>query len=787
MSELSLNNIEAQLIIGKSRGRPSIAKPVLLLIALDRCKQQLPRLAEFLEYDGALGSIGDLSQAVNLVYPFNRLSADGVWEVENGHLLSKSSSGDYFRRELIKKNIRAGLSSEIYSYLSENPKALDSLAKDFLLQKLPQPDQSILANAFPCLNLTTKTSWEYTDWRVSDTSQELEAMNDSAVKKPSKPAHTNSFVSYLNSLHNVGAAGANALAESQALSRYFAELYEPFAVVEDVINALTAKRECVVVLTGHAGDGKSTVALDILKRLRGLPPLQPLDQALKERENIENVGDNDSQNVTIVKDMSELSADLRLEWLEDAFNSTGSWLIVSNTGPLLNSLEDFSKRRHVVGNIESKILQQLNLDYVVGQLDDHRLTEFPKDLVIVNMTRLDNVTGGARLLTKMVDHSGWQSCEGCEIQHVCPLLLNRNALAATGTVAEDRVRWIYRRLTAYEQRLTLRQMVAHLAYSITGGMTCSEAKKAVDNATGEGIEKGTKGLEEILFSEAFFGYHKGAPAQKAGRLRAVQLLRREVFGGPVGTNFARDLREGQGSKWAMLPKSLEPLSKILAERAGEAAGVRWRFAQRRLFYIFGSISHEKKLQAEVFLDGFLQSARLRDYDSWIQNDDLSLSLGGKARLKSACLNVLLEAYSGFSSGQFRSEQDRLYLTLRRPDRAVVQSTQLVMATLSFRDFELRYDSARRTPLICFTGANICLGLTLPLLDYIEARHAGDLGSELAQIHMAQLEWFRSRLLEASANQNELGEIQLLRAGIDGSVHIHRYILDNDSQEVEILR
>ena len=787
MSELSLHDVVARLKIGKSRGRPSIAKPILLMIALDRRKQQLPRLATFLEYDGRLTSLGRLSQAVNLIYPFNRLSTDGVWEVENEHLLAKNSSGDYSRRELIENNIRAGFSSEIYSYFNENPKALDLLARDFLLPKLPQSDQSILVNAFPRLNLNLKASWGHADWRVSDESQELEAMSDSAVTKHLKAAHTNSFVSYLNSLHNVGAAGANALAESQALSCYFAELYEPFPVVEDVINALTGKRECVVVLTGHAGDGKSTVALDILKRLRRLPPLEPLDQALKEREVIGNVGENGSQNVTIVKDMSELSADRRLEWLEDAFSSSGSWLIVSNTGPLLNSLEDFSRHRHVVGDIGSKILQQLNLEYVEGQLDDHRLIEFPKDLVIVNMTRLDNVTGGARLLTKMVDHSGWQSCEGCEIQDACPLLLNRNALAITGTVAEDRVRWIYRRLTAYEQRLTLRQMVAHLAYSITGGTTCSEAKKAIHNATGEGIEKGTKGLEEILFSEAFFGYHKGAPAQKAGRLRAVQLLRRAVFGGPVGPNFARELGEGQGSKWAILPKSLEPLSKILAERAGEAAGVRWRFAQRRLFYIFGSISHERTLQAEVFLDGFLQSARLRDYDSWIQNNDLSLSLGEKIRLKTACLNVLLETYSGFSSGQFRSEQDRLYLTLRRPDRAVVQSTQLVMATLSFRDFELRYDLARRIPLICFTGANICLALTLPLLDYIEARHAGDLGSELAQIHMAQLEWFRSRLLEANANQNELGEIQLLRAGIDGNVHIHRYVLDNDSQEVEILR
>ncbi|UYM16282.1 hypothetical protein [Endozoicomonas euniceicola] len=41
----------------------------------------------------------------------------------------------------------------------------------------------------------------------------------------------NTYVSYLNSLHNLGAGGANALAESQALNEYFAELYEPFPIV----------------------------------------------------------------------------------------------------------------------------------------------------------------------------------------------------------------------------------------------------------------------------------------------------------------------------------------------------------------------------------------------------------------------------------------------------------------------------------------------------------------------------------------------------------------------------
>lgn len=594
----------------------------------------------------------------------------------------------------------------------------------------------------------------------------------------------NPFIAYLNSLHNVGAAGANALAESQALNRYFTELYEPFPVVNDILKAICEQRESVVVLTGHAGDGKSTVALDVFKKLKGLPEQEPLAKALEERETVENaVGAN--RCVTIVKDMSELGLDRRLQWLQDAFREPGSWLIVSNTGPLLNSLSEFAERAQVSGDFESKILEHLNRPYVDGHIDEHCLDEFPKNLVIVNMTRLDNVTRGVRVLKRIVEHSAWADCNGCRIRDACPLVLNREAVAATNGIIEERVRWIYRRLTAYEQRLTLRQMVGHLAYSLTGGMTCAEAKQSVDASTAEGPERGTDGLEGIIFSEAFFGYLKGEPAQKASALRAVELVRRQVFGGPIGADFARQLGQGQGSTWADLPTPLTSLSKRWSVRAREAAGVRWRFAQRRMLYLFGQAATANEEQSEIFLDEFVQSPRLRDFDRWNLDHSLSLSRIEQKRLRNACLRVLLETYSGFSAGQFLSDQNRLYLTLRRPDRAVFQPTQLVIAMFYFDDFDLVFDAAQRLPLLVFARGNVKLSLTLPLLDYIERRHRGDLGGDLAAIHMAQLEWFRAELSRVASAQQIQGELALLRANIDGQVHVHRYMMDAKRERLEI--
>lgn len=327
----------------------------------------------------------------------------------------------------------------------------------------------------------------------------------------------NEFIAYLNSLHNLRASGANALAESQALSPYFGELYEPFPLIKRLVEALTDKVKRVVVLTGHAGDGKSTVALDVLKKLRDLPATAPFDGPLGEREDISGP----DGPITIVKDMSELSAERRQEWLDQAFSGPGSWLIVSNTGPLLHSLADYAKEAGFDQDIESQILERLEQSLGDGPLDRHSLDGFDKDLVILNLTRWDNVALGAKILTNLVEHFAWRQCAGCSAEPACPLQLNRKALHNAGPVAEERVRWIYQRLSAYEQRLTLRQIVAQLAFGLTGGMSCAEAQQQVSASTAEGPDRGSAGLGRILFSEGFFGYRDGKPWPQAEGLHAV--------------------------------------------------------------------------------------------------------------------------------------------------------------------------------------------------------------------------------------------------------------------------
>lgn len=755
--------------------KPSLHKPVLLLFALSQCYHNQNRLISFAVIDQVFKEIFQelslIGNSSNSHYPFGKLENDGIWEVTESKSLNRTSVGHLSKNELFDKNICGGFTEEIFQALHNNTNLLATIANLFLSRYFFQEQYS------PLLSLVRLPLWiGTTASNVSLDYKNNECLGTVSNGEYIMTTRQNGYIAYLNSLHNLTASGSNALAESQALSHYFAELYEPFPLVDALHKTLTDAKERVILLTGHAGDGKSTVALDVLKRLRKLPENECLVKALDEKEDVLDL----TPPVFIVKDMSELTAKQRLDSLDQGFNQPGSWLIVSNTGPLINSLADFTEKFGGSNNIESDVLELLDQPYVGGDLEQHTIAGFAKELVILNMTRLDNVEIGARVLTRMVNHSAWQQCSGCEAETVCPLRLNRMALQEVSTTVEERVRWVYQRLTSYEQRLTLRQMVAHLALSLTGGISCEEAKNLV-NTTSDVATQGIDGLDHILFSESFFGYRGGKPWLAAEDLRAVALIKRSVFGGPTAVDFEHQLLKTGGLDGMHLPNVLIGVQQRWRKHATEAAGVRWRFALRRMLYLYGRQS-SSTIKSDEFISTFLQSPKLKDFDYWQNKRSLMLDSVGKRALTKRCLQVLLEIYSGFSSGQFQNH-DCLYLTLRRSDSAAIQPTQLVVKKLDNQDFSLCYDTNRRLPKLSYKNGMVELILTLPLLDYIHDRSIGSLGNGLAPIHLAQLEWFRAELLRIPSNRS-IGEISLLRSGIDGVVKLHRYVLDEQKHRLE---
>ena len=202
--------------------------------------------------------------------------------------------------------------------------------------------------------------------------------------------------------------------------------------------------------------------------------------------------------------MSEHTAAERLDKFKEALSAgTGSWLIVSNTGPLLNTLVD------VDAKVERKVLALLDRPISETLHDEsHLIDGFEKPIYVANLSKLDNVQTAVNVLRKIVDHPSWSGCTSCQSRSHCAITKNVECVRESHHLVQ-RVTWLYRLLTSYERRLTMRQMTAHLAYSITGGLECAKVDELVDQYGASEL------LRMSLFSELFFGYSDAKPSPKA--------------------------------------------------------------------------------------------------------------------------------------------------------------------------------------------------------------------------------------------------------------------------------
>ena len=133
-------------------GQPSLHKPLLILLALGYCYLGRERMIPFSVIDGELIKLFDefypsASERASTHYPFGRLESDGVWELEQSATLNRTSVGHLFKRELLDKNIHAGLSLEIYQALLLDKKRLIDVANHLLYRYLPENKHAAIRSA----------------------------------------------------------------------------------------------------------------------------------------------------------------------------------------------------------------------------------------------------------------------------------------------------------------------------------------------------------------------------------------------------------------------------------------------------------------------------------------------------------------------------------------------------------------------------------------------------------------------------------------------------------------
>lgn len=352
-----------------------------------------------------------------------------------------------------------------------------------------------------------------------------------------------------------------------------------------------------VVLTGNAGDGKTYLCRQVLAAL-GVPVADwdaLADQPIE----------CDGLRLHVIKDLSELGdergvAVLRGLAAAHAGESPERYLIAANEGRLRALLG-----RAGVGALYGEVDQQLKQGAGAGT----------PGLAVINLTLVSTSRFVPQALRWMTSPEHWAPCAPCPIRERCPVRHNTAGLGDPQIAA--RVQLLYQLLEHLDVHVTVRDMLIHLAYTLTGDSRCVELQRR--DADGRDTSKLAYYVNLWGGDEQSAFRRKASVAQHLGRLRigdhslfeiddfvvngAESEEHQRVFAPAVDLNFRRFAQD----RAAYVEGGAE-------REAGEEARAMLAWlphCRRKLFFEWRDRARANQLIAFHYLDDYL---RLLDDD-----------------------------------------------------------------------------------------------------------------------------------------------------------------------------
>jgi serine/threonine protein kinase len=571
------------------------------------------------------------------------------------------------------------------------------------------------------------------------------------------PLAPNPFVAYLNSLHSRNAGNENALAESQSLNDYFGLIHVSHPICETVYKILQDQQRQHVILTGHAGDGKSVIAVDLYKRYLDLPQEKPLSRVLKNREDIQF----DGKVISIIKDFSEWPQEERIKLLKEMIREDGPrFFLISNTGTLLNTLREYEEDGDWV-YAESQMLKAMD------SVDPQEINFHDARFSIINLSMIDNIGIAEEIFQRMILPDRWVSCDGRECGQKCPIIHNVKLIQQNRDTISKRLFLVYRRMYEYGKRFTLRQLSAHLAYMITAGLNHQDVVKLSQRA-------GAPQFADYMFYNRFFGDNGKEIDKPALQLKVIATIQEEGLGTKLCPTWERRLwlpsREAPFSFAAEGDiGDFETLRRIGARRSFDDS-LTSRQARDQIRRMMFFLHRFENSEGDSFLKEYLGSAMILNLTRWQEKPDTELTLQENSELRCRVLHVLQEYFTGVRLPESSTPDPYLFITLSRHSHEVRQSAQVVLSQYPEGDFKLALESMnngtggiRRTLVLRREIGEVKtqLRLDLPFLDYVIMRNEGEVGEDLTASYVDRLERFKSQLLRQDKNDHADG-IMLVR-------------------------
>lgn len=303
------------------------------------------------------------------------------------------------------------------------------------------------------------------------------------------------YISYLNSLHNYNAQNPNAYGEKNVGNEFFQEVAVKVGLCTYIEMQLLNEEPHVLILTGHAGDGKTSIMYQVLK---------DFNVDFNADEKISEIILPTGNKCRCIKDYSELSDVEKLSTLKDCMDlpEKGEFVfMVSNTGPLINSFgELFSDVDKESAKIELIDAMDENAG-VIKVIKGYKIN-------VINVASIDNTSFAVSFVNNLVKDSLWAVCSECEKCGYCHIYKNRELIVKNKQRVLEFIRNHYIWLVEHGTRLTIRSMTEQLAYMLTGGIECKQVVPT---------EK-----DKYLFFNLFFGYIGLKNNDRANTILAVR-------------------------------------------------------------------------------------------------------------------------------------------------------------------------------------------------------------------------------------------------------------------------
>lgn len=510
------------------------------------------------------------------------------------------------------------------------------------------------------------------------------------------------YIDYLNSFHNYNAQNENAYGERNVDNPYFEEVMVRVGLCDYIRGNLTEKDPHIEILTGHAGDGKTSIMYQVLT---------DLGAKFDAKEKVSEVILTNGAKCLCVKDFSELPEDETDNQIDrihvmrksaDMVKNGNYAFMVANTGPLINAFGELFDTDDVK---EIARIQLINMmDNNTGKVEDINGVK----ICVINVAAIDNIYFATEFLEKITQDRLWEVCKSCKKYAYCYIYRNRQLIVENKTKVFEFVHNHFIWLTEYGTRLTIRSMTEQLAYMLTGGMSCEEVTY--------------NERYKYLFSNLFFGYIGTKLNRRALNIAAVYAANRCMY----------DYKRMRSDEKLLVGKEYKELfgnviAEILIDAEQRNAFVSgWTEFLRRT-YLFMNIVTDKEIvlqdYEDVFSKQFKRYLMLRDGTETPSKFDINL-----------IENALSMIYVGTPS-----DGSEIPLTLNR-ESGITQNVQLIIGTIPVRRLRIEQIKSmdgifnkrkdRYELRLKINDKVLNTVLTLPMLDYFEELKSGVIATNI---------------------------------------------------------